>query len=144
MFRSSFVVSAAFELHGYGYLDWGWILAFGILLGVFSFLVIIHPVFGAGVVVYFTAIAILLMGLAYISLGMQLKKIKSATIDKISEFKKNLKKSFDEVLTSGTAAVAGATEQIKSAVENVAVDLETTNVEGSSPETDRAEDENDN
>jgi len=51
---------------------------------------------------------------------------------------------FDEVLTSGTAAVAGAAEQIKSAVENVAVDLETTNAERSSPETDQAKDENDN
>jgi len=126
LFRASFVVSASFELKSYGLPNWGWILVFGILMGVFSFLMIIHPVFGAGVLVYFTFIGILFMGLAYISLGMQLKKIKAATLDKIHDFKKNLSKSIDEAMTAGAAAVSQAAEEAKREIESAAAEPSTT------------------
>ena len=120
LFRASFIISAAFEIKEYPFLNWGWVLLLGILLGIFSFLMIIHPVFGAGVIVYFTAIGIFMMGLAYISLGMQLKKIKAATLDKISDFKKNLRKSVGEVMTAGAAAVTQAAEEAKKEVASAA------------------------
>jgi len=89
MFRGAQIVAASLELKKYGFLDWGWLMLFGIALSIMSFFMILDPLFGFFNVVYLTSLALLLFGVSNIMISLKLKKIKSKTIDKVEEFKKN-------------------------------------------------------
>jgi uncharacterized membrane protein HdeD (DUF308 family) len=92
MFRGAQIVAASLELKKYGFLDWGWLMLFGIALSIMSFFMILDPLFGFFNIVYLTSLALLLFGVSNIMISLNLKKIKSKTIDKVEEFKKNAKK----------------------------------------------------
>ena len=89
MFRGAQIVAASLELKKYGFLDWGWLMLFGIALSIMSFFMILDPLFGFFNIVWLTALALLLFGVSNIMISLKLKKIKSKTIDKVEEFKKN-------------------------------------------------------
>jgi uncharacterized membrane protein HdeD (DUF308 family) len=92
MFRGAQIVAASLEFKKYGFLDWGWIMLLGVALTVMSFFMILDPLFGFFNVVWLTALSLLLFGVSNIMISLNLKKIKSKTIDKVEEFKKNAKK----------------------------------------------------
>ncbi len=77
MFRSIDIMGLAFELQSKGHSKWGWYLAWGILLMIFSWLVIFHPVLGVLTVIYYTAFAFFTAGISYIMLGFKFKKLYS-------------------------------------------------------------------
>lgn len=81
MFGGVSTISGAFDLKSYYVKGWGWILVLGILLMIFSFMVLANPIFGASTVVVFTALAIISYGVAYLMFGIKLKKVKSAAGD---------------------------------------------------------------
>jgi uncharacterized membrane protein HdeD (DUF308 family) len=81
MFGGVSTISGAFDLKSYYVKGWGWVLVLGILLMIFSFIVLANPVFGASTVVVFTALAIISYGIAYLIFGIKLKKVKSAAGD---------------------------------------------------------------
>jgi hypothetical protein len=97
MFRGAQIVATSLELKKYGFLDWGWLMLFGIALTMMSFFMILDPLFGFFNVVYLTSLALLLFGVSNIMISLKLKKIKSKTIDKVEEFKKNAIKDLNSL-----------------------------------------------
>lgn len=93
MFRGFNTVSTSFKLKKDGADNWGWILFFGILTVIFAFMSIINPLIGAAYLVYTLAFAFLLLGIANIFLGLQLKKVKG----KAADFKDNIAKNIESL-----------------------------------------------
>ncbi len=81
LFRGFSTLSASFKLKKDGADNWLWILIFGILIVIFAFMSIVNPLIGASYLVYTLALAILILGIANIFLGFQLKKIKDTVED---------------------------------------------------------------
>ncbi len=101
MFGAVSTISGAFDLKSYYVKGWGWVLVLGILLMIFSFMVIANPIFGAKSIVIMTSIAIIIYGVSYITIGLQLKKVK----DVAGDVKKAVISNFDEVRKEVLAAI---------------------------------------
>jgi uncharacterized membrane protein HdeD (DUF308 family) len=86
LFRGFSTLSASFKLKKEGADNWMWILFFGILIVIFAFMSIVNPLIGASYLVYTLALAILILGIANIFLGLQLKKVKDTVEDVMEEF----------------------------------------------------------
>ena len=89
-------------------------LVLGILLLIFSFMVIAHPIFGSGIIVIMTGLAILCYGVSYIVFGLQLKKVKGAAGD----IKKAVLSNFDNLKEEVLKAIQDAKDE-KSGSEEV-------------------------
>ncbi len=81
LFRGFNTISASFKLKKDGEGNWTWILFFGVLIVIFAFMSIVNPLIGASYLVYTLALSILLLGIANIFLGLQLKKVKGRVGD---------------------------------------------------------------
>ncbi|MGD9328479.1 MAG: HdeD family acid-resistance protein [Cyclobacteriaceae bacterium] len=97
MFGAVSIISGAFDLKSYKIKGWGWMLVLGIIVMIFSFMVIGNPIFGSGTIVIMTSIAIISYGVSYITFGMQLKKVrdfpgdlKNAVINNLDDLKKQV------------------------------------------------------
>jgi hypothetical protein len=75
------------------------VLALGILLMIFSFMVIADPIFGSKTIVLFTSLAIITYGVSYIIFGIQLKKVKDIAGDIKQSVVDNLDSLKNQVLT---------------------------------------------
>ena len=75
LFRSIWSIGAAFDLHQVGIRGWGWLLALGILMVIFSFLFMLSPSFGGIFIVVFVAMALLVYGIFRIILAFNLKSL---------------------------------------------------------------------
>ena len=93
LFRSIMGISYALELKNYGIIDWGNLMAVGILGLIFSFILIWNPLFAGFTIVVWTGLAIILGGVFSVYLSFKLKKIKSIP-NKIS---KELKEKYDAI-----------------------------------------------
>lgn len=76
LFRSFQGLGFSFELKNYGLEKWGYLTLISVLGIVFSFLLIIHPVFTGISLAIFAAISFVLTGVAAIVLSVQLRKLK--------------------------------------------------------------------
>lgn len=75
LFRSIWSIGASFDLHQVGIRGWGWLLAMGILMALFSFLFLLSPAFGGIFIVVFVGIALLVYGIFRIVLAFDLKAL---------------------------------------------------------------------
>ena len=75
LFRSFALIGFSFELKSFKVLNWGYYLIFGFALALFSWFVILHPVFGGFTLVTWTGIALIVAGVAHLVLSFKLKKI---------------------------------------------------------------------
>jgi len=107
MFGGVSIVSGAFDLKSYRIKGWGWVLALGALLMIFSFMVLTNPVFGASTLVIFTAMAILSYGISYLIFGLKLKQIKDTAGDLKKTILSNLDNLKKDVLSSIKEAADG-------------------------------------
>lgn len=80
LFRSFALIGFSFELKTYKVLSWAYYLIFGILLALFSWLIILRPVLGGITIVTWTAIAFIIAGTAHIMLSFRLKKINNKIV----------------------------------------------------------------
>ncbi len=76
-FKAVLSIGYSFELKKLGFRDWWLNLLGGIITLIFSFMMIINPVFGALSVVYLTGITLLLTGIFGIYLSFQLKNLET-------------------------------------------------------------------
>jgi uncharacterized membrane protein HdeD (DUF308 family) len=76
LFRSIMAIGWAIELKKQRVLDWGNLLAIGILGLIFSFIIIWNPVFGGLTIVFYTAAAFLVIGIFEVYLAFRLSKLK--------------------------------------------------------------------
>ncbi len=90
LFRGISIIANSTDLKEWGVKGWGWLMAFGILMTIVSFFMIMDPVFGAFQVVFLAAFAMIFMGTAYIILSFKLKEIKSKTMDVVEDVKGGL------------------------------------------------------
>lgn len=96
LFRSFFIIASSLQLKDYGFMNWGWMMVSGVLMMIFSFILLFNPVAGAGFAVAMAAVSFLFAGVGYIVLGLNIRKVKSGTIDAFNEFKESVKKAAAE------------------------------------------------
>lgn len=75
MFQSIWAIGSAIDLQRHGVRGWGWILTFGILGVILSFILISNPAFAAGFIVYILAITLFCYGILRIIYGLRLRTI---------------------------------------------------------------------
>ncbi len=75
LFRGVFAIGLSFQLRSYSVPNWGLLLFFGILIVLFSFLLLLNPIFTSLGIVYMTALAFVVMGIFRIILAFNLKRI---------------------------------------------------------------------
>lgn len=75
MFQSIWAIGSAIELQRSGIKGWGWVLAFGILGLIFSFILITNPLFAAGFIIYLFAFILLTYGFVRIFYGFRIRTI---------------------------------------------------------------------
>lgn len=88
MFQSFMGIGYAFDLKSYGVLDWGNLLALGILGVLFSFILIWNPIFGGMTLVIWTGIAFMVVGIYNIYIAFRMRKI-HRNWNKVSDDLKN-------------------------------------------------------
>ena len=77
MFRSMMAISSSMELKKYGVLDWGNLMAMGILGLIFSFILLWNPIFAGLTIVIWTGMALITIGGYGIYFSLKLKKLKN-------------------------------------------------------------------
>lgn len=77
LFRAVLGIMHAFALKKLGISGWGWALMAAILGIVFALMMISNPVFGGLTIVVYTAVAVLMLGVAQVALSLRLKSIKN-------------------------------------------------------------------
>lgn len=97
LFKGINMIGNSFELKDLGILDWGWFLLLGVALVVVATSMILLPIIGHYTVIILTGFGLFILGLANIMLAFKLKKVKSLTLDKVSQFKRQIKSQFDNL-----------------------------------------------
>jgi uncharacterized membrane protein HdeD (DUF308 family) len=76
LYRSMMGIAWSIELKKYKVSNWGWLLFTGILGVIFSFLLLLNPLFAGLTVAIFTGIALITIGIFHIHFSIELKKLK--------------------------------------------------------------------
>lgn len=77
LFRSIMAIGWSLELRKLRVVDWGNLLAVGILGLIFSFIILWNPLFGGMTIVFYTGLAFIVIGVFQIYLSLKLRKLKS-------------------------------------------------------------------
>ena len=103
LLKGSFVIGVSFDLKKVGTDGWGWTLFLGIMTVLFGLAMVMNPVIGASMVLSFTAIGFLFIGLAILFISLKLRnfkkgieKVKEFSKDKMADIKKSLEKAINE------------------------------------------------
>ena len=83
LFRGLMAISLSYELKDYGIIDWGNLLAIGILSTIFAIILLWNPLLAGMTIVIWTALAFLTMGGFSIYFSFRLKKLND--LPKIAE-----------------------------------------------------------
>jgi len=75
MFRSIMAISSSIELKKYGVMDWGNLMAMGILGLIFSFILLWNPMFAGLTIVVWTGLALITIGGYAVYFSLKLKKL---------------------------------------------------------------------
>jgi len=76
LFHSSMAIAWSIELKKYKVSNWGWLLFAGILGVIFSFILLMNPLFAGLTVAVLTGIALITIGIFHIHFSIELKKLK--------------------------------------------------------------------
>lgn len=77
LFRSFQFMGFSFDLKSFGVKGWGWITFMSVLAVIFSFVLLAHPLVTGISIVVMTALSFIFIGIAYIVLAFNLKKVKT-------------------------------------------------------------------
>ncbi|WP_075591347.1 HdeD family acid-resistance protein [Labilibacter marinus] len=98
MYRSVYAISMSIDLRNYGVMEWGNLLAIGIIGLLFSFLLIVNPLFSGLSLVVLTGITFVIMGIYTIYYSVKLKQlnklakgIKGELINQFEDLKSQLR-----------------------------------------------------
>lgn len=75
MFQSLWSIGTSVDLQMTKVKGWGWLLTFGVLGLIFSFILILNPTFAAGFVVYLMSLTLFCYGLLRIYFGVKLRSL---------------------------------------------------------------------
>ena len=90
LFRSIMAISSSLELKKYGVIDWGNLMALGVLGTIFAFILLWNPEFAGLTIVIWVAMAFLTVGAFAIYSSIKLKKLKNVGEDLKDEIKEEL------------------------------------------------------
>ena len=93
LFRSVYAIGAAIDLKNYKIMDWGYLMAIGILGVIFSFILLWNPLFAGMTLVFWTALLFIISGAFSIYFSLMLKKTNDLP-DKISS---DLRNKYEEI-----------------------------------------------
>lgn len=127
LFRGINMIGSSLDLKNLGILDWGWFLLLGVSLTVVASIMILLPIIGHFTVLYLTAIGFLIFGIANIAFSLKLKKIKSLTIDKVSEFKKGVKSQYNSLKNEIIKGYSKLSEEEKNKIDTAFKNYEANN-----------------
>ena len=99
LFRGISSISSAYKLKKDGVENWGWVLIFGIFTTIFALMAVLYkPLLGGAYLAYMLAFGFLLLGIVYIFISLQLRKVKFRIVDtkeliadNLAEIKEGLK-----------------------------------------------------
>lgn len=75
LFRSIAAISTALDLRAYGAKNWGFLIFFGIVGAIFSFILIWNPMLAGLTLVIWTGLAFLMSGIFSIFISLQIRKV---------------------------------------------------------------------
>lgn len=75
MFKAVSLLGHTFELKHWGYSNWGWLLFLSIITFILAFLILAIPTFALGTLLVFLSISLIFLGIFYVIMGFNLKKI---------------------------------------------------------------------
>lgn len=99
LFRSIFAMSLAIDLKNYYVLNWGYLLAIAILGIIFSFILLLNPLFGGIAITLLLGFTFLASGCHSIYLSFELKRLKKYADkipDELKERYENIKREIQE------------------------------------------------
>ncbi len=82
MFSGGIAIGVSFELKSLGTKSWEWLFLLGIVTIIFSFFLIINPVFGGLTIVYMTSSGFIILGFFRLVLSSKLKSLSKQIKDK--------------------------------------------------------------
>jgi uncharacterized membrane protein HdeD (DUF308 family) len=101
--KGSMIIGLSMDLKSYKTPNWGWVLILGILNTLLGMLMIFNPVFGASMILIFTAISMFTMGFTMIIVSFRLRRfkkkieiIKNTSKDKLEEVKLSIENYIKE------------------------------------------------
>lgn len=94
LFRSVSAISFAIDLKRYGSKNWAMLLVLGVLEIIFSFILILNPVFTGMSIVVLVALSFLFTGLFSIFLSLQLRKLHKSS----KQMSAKLKERYDDLM----------------------------------------------
>jgi uncharacterized membrane protein HdeD (DUF308 family) len=97
LFRSIMAIGVSLELRNYYILDWGYLLAIGIIGTMFSLILLWNPAFAGLSLVMWTALAFIALGAFSIYLSLKLKKLHDIPKTISSELKEKYNQVKDDV-----------------------------------------------
>ncbi len=115
LMKGSLVIGTSIDLKSQEVKNWGWILAMGILNAVLGIVMIANPIFGASMVLIFTAISLLSLGISMITVSLWLRKIKM----KVSHLKENDNEKLEELKRSVENYINNNPDDIQSALKHI-------------------------
>jgi uncharacterized membrane protein HdeD (DUF308 family) len=97
LFRSIMAIGVSLELRNYYILDWGYLLAIGIIGTMFSLILLWNPAFAGLSLVMWTALAFIALGAFSIYLSLKLKKLHDIPKTISSELKEKYNQVKDDI-----------------------------------------------
>lgn len=109
LFRSIMAIGVALDLRSYYVLDWGYLMVMGVLGVIFSFILLWNPVFAGMTLIFWTALAFIVLGVHSIYVSLKLKKLH----DIPKKISKELKDKFNQVKQDIQKEIIKATDELK-------------------------------
>lgn len=116
--KGAFIMGASFDLKDLGTDGWGWVTFLGVMTIILGLIMILNLGFGAAMILSFTAISFIVMGLGLIFISLKLKNVKK----KVTDFKnaspqervQQLKSQVESIINDKNVDKEEAFKQIKS------------------------------
>ncbi|MCK5705378.1 MAG: HdeD family acid-resistance protein [Cyclobacteriaceae bacterium] len=120
LMRGSLVIGSSFDLKSHGVKSWGWVLVMGIINAVLGLMMIANPIFGVSMVLIFTGVSLLSLGVSMIAVSLWLRKVKM----KVTQLKEHdneklveLRESVENYINDNPDDIQRALKQIKEKVD---------------------------
>ena len=114
--KGSMIIGLSMDLKHYKAPNWGWVLILGILNSLLGMLMIFNPVFGASMILIFTAISMFTMGVTMISVSFRLRSFKKKIVaikDTAKDKLEDVKQSIEEYIKEKPDDMKGALLKLK-------------------------------
>jgi len=119
--KGSLIIGTSFDLKSHNIPNWGWVLFMGIVNTLLGMTMILNPIFGVSMIIIFTSISLLMIGITMIMVSFRLRKIKKK-VSHIKEIAKDkledIKQSIENYIKDNPKDIQSALKQLKSKLDD--------------------------